>query len=181
MKKITLFLALITVFNSCKTDNKEAEIVVVDSITVEATPELSIGDITSEKFLNELLGQKGMVRGFDFGTPVSDILKAESLELFEEKPGHVGFVYERENLESADFLYMRDADNKLNGVDIDIYLNTPASSDALFATAKSHYNSLYKPSPTDSLTWMIPPKGYVRVSQIKKPLDNGLEIKYRKQ
>lgn len=180
MKKTALFLVLVSVFTGCKNDTTETVSTVIDSTAVES-PELAIGDITSEQFLNELLGQKGMVRGFNFGTPIADVLKNESLELFEERPGHVGFVYERENLESADFLYMRDVDNKLNGVDIDIYLNSPESTDALFTTAKSHYNSLYKPSTTDSLTWMIPPKGYVKVSQIKKPLDNGLEIKYRKQ
>lgn len=138
-----------------------------------------LGDIESQKFLTEIIGNQNFVRGFKFGMPVDSILINESLELFEDRPSHVGFVYERSTLESADILYLRDSQNRLIGVDIDIYLNTPESADALFATAKNHYNSLFEKSPTDTLTWLIKPSGYVKLNQVKKELDNGLEMKYR--
>lgn len=138
-----------------------------------------LGDMESEKFLIEVIGNTGVIRGFNFGIPLDTVLQNESLELFEDRPSHVGFVYERSNFESADVLYLRDSQNKLIGADIDIYLNTPESADALFATAQNRFNALYEKSPADTLTWLIKPSGYIKLQQISMELDNGLEIKYR--
>lgn len=175
MKPHLLFVALLVVINSCKSSiETENDAKIADSSAVTI-----IGDIGSEQFLNDLLGTQSLVRGFKFGTPIDSILQNETLELFEEVPSHVGFVYERANLESADILYMRDTKNKLIGIDIDIYLNSEASADALLATTKGHFNSLYTPSPKDSLTWMIDRGGFLKIKQVKTPLDNGLELKFR--
>lgn len=169
-----IFLITLAVISCSKAPTEE-------QAPIEEIPEnvTVMGDIESEKFLVEIIGSSGIIRGFNFGIPIDSILKNESLELFEDRPSHVGFVHERSTLESADVLYLRDSQNKLIGADIDIYLNTPASADALFATAQSHYNAMFEKSPNDTLTWLIKPSGYIKVQQVKKELDNGLEIKYR--
>jgi hypothetical protein len=176
MERLASLVILILTLSGCSQNQQE-------ELTTEESEEIAevtvLGDIESQKFLTEVIGNDAAVRGFRFGTPIDSVLSNESLELFEDRPSHVGFVYERSTLESADILYLRDSQNKLIGVDIDIYLNTPESADALFATAKNHYNSLFEKSPTDTLIWLIKPNGYVKLSQVKKELDNGLEIKYR--
>lgn len=169
---VVLLLLAATSCNYTETKEPELEPEIEENVTV-------MGDIESEKFLTEVIGNTGIVRGFNFGVPLDTILKNESLEFFEDRPSHVGFVYERSNFESADILYLRDSQNKLIGVDIDVYLNTTESADALFATAKNRYNSLYEKSPSDTLTWLIKPSGYIKLKTVKKELDNGLEIKYR--
>lgn len=176
MKRSAGCVILMVLLLGCGKSEEENIITESNEITEEATV---LGDIESQKFLTEVIGNQSFVRGFKFGTPIDSVLMNESLELFEDRPSHVGFMYERSTLESADILYLRDSRNKLIGVDIDIYLNSPESADALFATAKNHYNSLFEKSPKDSLTWLINSGGYIKVSQVKKELDNGLEIKYR--
>ncbi|MDP5120010.1 MAG: hypothetical protein NWQ46_00330 [Spirosomaceae bacterium] len=176
MKRLAGFVILILVLLGCRKSEEENVITEDNEIAEEITV---LGDIESQKFLTEVIGNQVFVRGFEFGTPIDSVLRNESLELFEDRPSHVGFMYERSTLESADILYLRDSQNKLIGVDIDVYLNSPESADALLATAKNHYNSLFEKSPKDSLTWLIKTGGYIQVSQVKKELDNGLEIKYR--
>lgn len=169
---VILLILTATSCNYTETEEEKPEQVIQENVTV-------LGDMESEKFLVEVIGNTGIVRGFNFGVPIDSILKNESLELFEDRPSHVGFVYERSNFESADVLYLRDSQNKLIGVDIDVYLNTPESAEALFATTKNRYNAVFEKSPTDTLTWLIKPSGYIKVKKVKKELDNGLEIRYR--
>jgi hypothetical protein len=176
MERLSSLLILILALSGCSQNQQE-------DLATEESEEIAevtvLGDIESQAFLTEVIGNEATARGFKFGIPIDSVLSNESLELFEDRPSHVGFVYERNTFESADILYLRDSQNKLVGVDIDIYLNTPQSADALFATAKNHYNSLLERSPRDALTWLIKPSGYVKLRQVKKELDNGLEIKYR--
>jgi|GEM_PF-1790075 hypothetical protein len=176
MERLLSLLVLILILLGCSQNQQEDLTTEESEETVEVTV---LGDIESQEFLTEVIGNEATARGFKFGTPIDSVLSNESLELFEDRPSHVGFVYERSTFESADILYLRDSQNRLIGADIDIYLNTPQSADALFATAKNHYNSLLERSPRDALTWLIKPSGYVKLRQVKKELDNGLEIKYR--
>ncbi|MFB0947258.1 MAG: hypothetical protein ACJAZY_001821 [Spirosomataceae bacterium] len=176
MERLVSLVILIVILSGCGQHQQEDLTTGEGEKIAEVTV---LGDMESQKFLTEVIGNEVAVRGHKFGTPIDSVLSNESLELFEDRPSHVGFMYERSTLESADILYLRDSQNKLIGVDIDIYLNTLQSADALFATAKNHYNSLFEKSPTDTLTWLIKPSGYVKLSQVKKEHDNGLEIKYR--
>lgn len=176
MERLIRLILFVVIMSGCGRDEDED----VSEIAEEKSKEVTVlGDIESQKFLTEVIGNQLSVRGFEFGTSIDSVLRNESLELFEDRSSHVGFMYERSTLESADILYLRDSQNKLIGVDIDIYLNTPESADALFATAKNHYNAQFEQSVTDTLTWLIKPSGYIKVKQVKKELDNGLEIKYR--
>jgi hypothetical protein len=137
-----------------------------------------------QKLLRAIMGTgEGLLRGIKFGDAISDVKKKETIELFEEEETHIGYSFDTESLETVDILYEKDKQNRVSGIELDIYMNTDASNDSLKNELSNQFTIRYgKPlSDTDLPTWKIKPNGQVSIKVVKNRLDRGLEVKFSQQ
>ncbi|AFK03341.1 hypothetical protein Emtol_2203 [Emticicia oligotrophica DSM 17448] len=135
----------------------------------------------SQKLLQTIMGTgEGIVRGIQFGDAIADVKKKEKAELFEEDETHVGYSFDTPNLETIDILYQKDKNNRVSGIELDIYMNTDTSNDSLKNEMVKQFTSLYgQPLPNGKLqTWALKPNGKVSIKVIKNNLDRGLEVRF---
>lgn len=133
-----------------------------------------------QKFLRNIIGTDGLLRGIQLGDSISDVKKKEKAELFEEEETHIGYTFDTENMETVDILYEKDVNNRVKGIELDIYMNADISNENLKNEMSNEFTSRFgKPlANTDDLTWEIKPKGKVTIKVIKNKLDRGLEVKF---
>lgn len=134
-----------------------------------------------QKLLRTIMGTgEGLLRGIQFGDAIADVKKKEKAELFEEEESHVGYTFDTDNLETIDILYQKDQENRVSGIELDIYMNTDSSNDSLKNELINQFNTKYgKPlSNTEIPTWEIKPNGQVSIKVVKNKLDRGLELRY---
>lgn len=133
-----------------------------------------------QKLLHAIIGTDGLLRGVQLGDAISDVKKKEKAELFEEEDTHIGYTFDTENLETVDILYEKDAQNRVKGIELDIYMNTDTSNENLKNEMSNEFTTRFGKPLTNSedLTWAIKPKGKVTIKVIKNKLDRGLEIKF---
>jgi hypothetical protein len=134
-----------------------------------------------QKLLHTIMGTgEGILRGIDFGDDISDVKKKEKAELFEEEESHIGYSFDSDNLETIDILYQKDKQNRVSGIELDIYMNTEVSNDSLKNELTKQFTSLYgKPlANAETPTWEIKSKGKVSIKVVKNKLDRGLEVKF---
>jgi hypothetical protein len=147
------------------------------------SPPLSKNVTTSNvnKLLRAIMGTgEGLLRGIQFGDAISDVKKKEKAELFEEEESHIGYSFDTDNLETVDILYEKDKQNRVSGIELDIYMNTDATNDSLKNELTKQFTSLYgQPlANTEIPTWEIKSKGKVSMKVVKNKLDRGLEVKF---
>ncbi len=134
-----------------------------------------------QKLLHTIMGTgEGMLRGIDFGDDISNVKKKEKAELFEEEESHIGYSFDSDNLETIDILYQKDKQNRVSGIELDIYMNTEVSNDSLKNELTKQFTSLYgQPlANAETPTWEIKSKGKVSIKVVKNKLDRGLEVKF---
>lgn len=134
-----------------------------------------------QKLLRTIMGTgEGLLRGIQFGDAITDVKKKEKAELFEEEESHVGYSFDTDNLETVDILYEKDKQNRVSGIELDIYMNTDASNDSLKNELTKQFTTKYGQPIADAEipTWEIKPKGKVSIKVVKNKLDRGLEVRY---
>jgi hypothetical protein len=133
-----------------------------------------------QKLLRTIIGTDGLLRGTQLGDAISDVKKKEKAELFEEEESHIGYTFDTENLETVDILYEKDKQNRVIGMELDIYMNTDVSNESLKNEMVKEFTTRFGKSlaDTEDLTWNLKPKGRVTIKVIKNKLDRGLEIKF---
>lgn len=134
-----------------------------------------------QKILRTIMGTgEGLLRGIQFGDAIADVKKKEKAELFEEVEDHVGFSFDTDNLETVDILYEKDKQNRVSGIELDIFMNTDASNDSLKNELTKQFTTKYgQPIANAEIpTWEIKPKGTVSIKVVKNKLDRGLEVRY---
>jgi hypothetical protein len=152
--------------------------------TVQVLSPTSLNNATTsnvKKLLNTIMGTgEGLLRGIQFGDAISDVKKKEKAELFEEEESHVGYSFDSDNLETVDILYEKDKQNRVSGIELDIYMNSDVSNDSLKNELTKQFTSLYgQPLANAEIsTWEIKSKGKVSMKVVKNKLDRGLEIKF---
>lgn len=174
------FLVLLLIVASC--NNPKSQEQVVDTLIVNPTSR-SVSVSNTQKLLKEIMGTgEGLLRGVKLGDPISEVKKNETLELFEEESSYVGYTFDSESLETVDILYMKDANQKVTGIQLDIYMNNNASNDSLKAAMANMFTTKYgKPSDTsDEAIWKIKPNGQVSIKTVQSKIDRGLEVKFTK-
>ncbi len=155
-----------------------------DTTTVEVLSPPSPKTVTSsnvQKLLRAIMGTgEGLLRGVKFGDTITDVKKKETIEIFEEEDTHIGYSFDTESLETVDILYEKDKQNRVTGIELDIYMNTDASNDSLKNELSNQFSIRYgKPLPTkEDLTWKIKPNGQVSIKVVKNKLDRGLEVRF---
>ncbi|MFY7911990.1 MAG: hypothetical protein ACOVO2_20670 [Emticicia sp.] len=124
---------------------------------------------------------EGLIRGIQFGDAITDVKKKEKAELFEEEDTHIGYSFDTDNFETVDILYEKNAQDRVSGIELDIYMNTDASNDSLKNELVRQFTNQYgQPiTNTEIPTWAIKPKGTVSIKVVKNKLDRGLEVRYR--
>lgn len=134
-----------------------------------------------QKLLRTIMGTgEGLLRGIQFGDAIADVKKKEKAELFEEEETHVGYSFDTDNLETVDILYEKDKQNRVSGIELDIYMNTDTSNDSLKNELIKQFTTKYGQPIADveMPTWEIKPKGKVSIKVVKNKLDRGLEVRY---
>jgi hypothetical protein len=134
-----------------------------------------------QKLLYTIMGNgDGLLRGVQFGDAIADVKKKEKAELFEEESNHIGYSFDTKNLETIDIIYEKDKQNRVTGIELDIYMNTDVSNDSLKNEMSKQFTARYgQPlTNTENLTWVINPNGKVIMKVIKNKLDRGLEVKF---
>jgi hypothetical protein len=177
MKIYLLVLSLLIIACSNPKDKKNVEVLSPPS-------NLTVTTSNVQKMLRAIMGTgEGLLRGIQFGDAIADVKKKETAELFEEEETHVGYSFDTENLETVDILYEKNKQNKVSGIELDIYMNSDASNDSLKNELSNQFTIRYgKPlTDTDTPTWKIKPNGQVSIKVVKNKLDRGLEVRFTQQ
>lgn len=126
---------------------------------------------------------EGLLRGVKFGDSIEEVKKKESVELFEEEVSHIGYSFDTDNLETVDILYERNSQNRVSGIELDIYMNTDETNEGLKQELSNLFSVRYgKPvSENPILVWKIKPTGQVSIKVVKNKLDRGLEVRFSQQ
>lgn len=176
--KIQYYLLLLITISACSNPNNESNMNVrVDSSknSTKIYPQLK------NPLISKIIGDTtGLIRGYDFGDPIEDIIATEKNEKFEESKNHIGYTFDTSNLETVDILYYMDKEKSLNAIQLDIYMNSDSSNDTLFVNFSEYFNAKYGPQiPKLKIPiWKIDENQEVYIKKVKSRLDRGLEIKF---
>ncbi|MDZ7935642.1 MAG: hypothetical protein U5M51_11930 [Emticicia sp.] len=147
------------------------------------TPPLNKTATTSnvQKLLRTIMGTgEGLPEASNLAMRLLILKRKEKAELLKKKETHVGYSFDTDNLETVDILYEKDKQNRVSGIELDIYMNTDASNDSLKNELTKQFTTLYgQPVANAEIpTWEIKPKGKVSIKVVKNKLDRGLEVKF---
>ncbi|MCP9745409.1 hypothetical protein [Lacihabitans sp. CS3-21] len=85
------------------------------------------------KLANKIFGNsEGVFRGFEFGQDLDEIILKEKFKVFEREKDYVGVSFTNSKMETIDILYFKNIFNKLEKIQVDIYLNSEEESNELF-------------------------------------------------
>ena len=155
----------------------------VEQSTTDSPPAKALVDVPPASNQSELLktiigtpGQ-GLFRGVNFGDNISKVRSLESFEMFEDTPTYVGFTHETENLESVDVLYYFDKNKRINGLSVDVFLNSEKSVKELTYQFETYLSGKFGASTKAKNTydWKTP-KAMVRLQDVSKAKDFGIKI-----
>lgn len=169
------FIVLVLFTIACNNPKKTEK---VEVLSPPSPPKATSSNV--QKLLRTIIGTDGLLRGVQLGDAISDVKKKEKAELFEEEETHVGYTFDTDNMETVDILYEKNTQNRIKGIELDIYMNTDTSNESLKNEMSNEFTTRFgKPlANTEDLTWAIKPKGKVTIKVIKNKLDRGLEIKF---
>jgi hypothetical protein len=177
--KIYIFVLILFIL-ACS-NPKETQTVEVD---VPPPPTAPAASSNVQNLARTILGTgEGLLRGVKFGDSIEDVKKKETVELFEEEDSHVGYSFDTENLETVDILYEKNSQNRVSGIELDIYMNTDETNESLKQELSNLFTVRYgKPvSENPVLVWKVKPTGQVSIKIVKNKLDRGLEVKFSQQ
>lgn len=128
--------------------------------------------------LNKLLEPKEKdFRGFQFGDNRQKILSEENFSQFEESEKHIGFTFDSPNLETIDVLYYFDANDALERIQVDVYVNSEKVQAELEAGLKDYFSNLHGTAQTQigTLLWRDV-SSVIKLQAIHSKLDKGIKL-----
>lgn len=125
---------------------------------------------------------QGLFRGINFGDNISKVRSLENFEMFEDTPTYVGFTHETDNLESVDVLYYFDKNKRINGLSVDVFLNSEKSVKELTYQFETYLSGKFGASTKSKNTydWKTP-KAMVRLQNVSQNKDFGIKIIFTNQ
>lgn len=168
---------------ACDTKTNEKTEQTSDSVVVEQP---APADLNSDQsaLLETILGSseapgETVLRGVSFGDPVNKVKAAETFEMFEEAPDHLGYTQETAQLETIDVQYFFGTDKKVNKITVDVYLNSPGATKQLWK-AGHHYFSENYGAPKEESKKIIWNNKSVRVNMedVSEGKDYGLKFQF---
>jgi len=175
-----IYLFILTLFIVACSNPKETQKVEVST----PPPTKAIASSNVQTLVRTIMGTgEGLLRGVKFGDSINDVKKKETCELFEEEDTHVGYSFDTESLETVDILYEKNSQNRVSGVELDIYMNTDQTNESLRQELINLFTVRYgKPVSENPIpVWKIKPNGQVSIKVVKNKLDRGLEVKFSQQ
>jgi hypothetical protein len=132
---------------SCTTQKTEGEetTLLSDSSIINGSV---ADDINSNQIqlLNKIIGSTddGVIRGIDFGNPISKVRSNEIFEIFEDSTNHLGYTFETEQLETIDVLYyFSPQGGAVSKITVDIYLNSDTATRQLWESILKRFGIKY--------------------------------------
>lgn len=171
IKYSLLYLVLLGACSNPKTSDN------LENKALKPVEELVIPQQVNKVF-NKILGnQERTFRGYDFGDDLRRIQESEVLEQFEDVKTHIGYSFDSPTMETVDILYFRDKDDRLQLINIDIYMNTEEASKQMLQAFTTYFNTKYG-EPTIHIgtpTWETDDVT-VKIKMVRTKLDTGLQI-----
>lgn len=125
----------------------------------------------------------GLLRGVRLGDRVERVTHLETAPLAEDSSAYKGYTeYLTEGVESefADILYHTDAQTRVTGIQVDVFLNQPAEVAALLAELRRYFTQRYGPAQeaTRRSAWMLPEGTRLTVSDVSVRQAPGVRIEF---
>ena len=136
----------------------------------------------TDELLNKIFGQgNAAFRGFNLGDNISDVYQKETLTLFEENEGELAYTYETDNFQMVDIYYRYNMEQKLDEIKIDLFLSNDSTAqktqNALSTYFTLKYGKEVKAFPKGA-QWNLNSEQSVKIENVSKGLDHGLQIAY---
>jgi len=183
MRKLlyTVLIAGLATLGACKNKKSSGDPTAAADSTQAAMESDTVADaaVVSER-LRELIGEEGLLRGVNLGDNLATVRAKEKAELFEDSTNHLGYTVEYANLESADILYYKGRNGKVNRIGVDLYLNSRQSVDTFVQDLRTFFTGRYGAPRTSprSWSWQTPSNEPVVLQDVSKGKDYGLKLTF---
>jgi hypothetical protein len=179
---IALFLIVPALFFtlSCERTQKEEQA----TSTPEDTSEVYLQTIRSiDEYSNKLQllvkSDTGVIRGVNFNTPLSEVLKIEDTNVFEKKEDSLSLEVDLDSTEIADVVYKLDENERVKDIRIELYLKDDQSLNSLATEFVDYYSAKYGPAQekdTKHYVWPLPGNRSLSLQFIKEGIDRGIVL-----
>ena len=138
----------------------------------------SIGKLTNKIFDSA----DGIFRGFSFGQDLDEIISKERFKVFEREKEYVGVSFTNSKMETIDILYFKSVFNKLEKIQVDVFMNTEKDSDDLFDAFfyKIFERNGYPIPIKDGFCWNRETEPTVSLTKVKNKLEQGVLLVFEK-
>ena len=103
------------------------------SILALTYPKKRSVNASTSKLANKIFdNSEGVFRGFEFGQDLDEIIEKENFKVFEREKDYIGVSFTNSKMETVDILYFKNIFNKLEKIQVDIFLNSQEESNELF-------------------------------------------------
>jgi hypothetical protein len=182
LRPLALVLLLGGTVASCRTKTTTDEEVTIPTDTLSfENPEAATVNSDQSVLFNRVLGasEEGIIRGIQFGDPISKVKATETFEMFEDSIRHTGFTFETEQLETIDVLYhFTPTGRKVNKITVDVYLNSEIATRQFWNSAKRNFTERFGAPQEDTSRQIIWEKAPVRaiIREVSVGKDFGLKL-----
>ena len=184
MKKYYVYLTLIftsIILISCGDKKQESQTETV------ASADSSVKNISIEgysfMFKNILKSDAGMARGVSIGDKMDTIQETVLPSETQPENGKSFTAYfDGSDLNFADILYVKDAENKVGAISIDIFIENKVEVDSLMNEFVGYFDKKYGKGKGISkmMTWQMPDGNNLVVQNVSTEKDPGLKIIFAK-
>jgi hypothetical protein len=140
-------------------------------------------DSPIDKLTNKIFDSAdGIFRGFSFGQDLDEIIAKERFKVFESEKEYVGVSFTNSKMETIDILYFRSVFNKLEKIQVEVFMNTEKDSDDIFdAFFFKIFEKNGYPNPIkDGFCWNRESEPNVSLKKVKNKLDQGVQLVFEK-
>ncbi len=137
-----------------------------------------IGKLTNKIFDSA----DGIFRGFSFGQDLDEIISKERFKVFEREKEYIGVSFTNSKMETIDILYFKSVFNKLEKIQVDVFMNTEKDSDDLFNAFffKIFEKNGYPIPIKDGFCWNRESEPKVSLIKVKHKLEQGVQLVFEK-
>ncbi len=124
----------------------------------------------------------GIFRGFSFGQDLDEIISKERFKVFEREKEYIGVSFTNSKMETIDILYFKSVFNKLEKIQVDVFMNTEKDSDDLFNAFffKIFEKNGYPIPIKDGFCWNRESEPKVSLIKVKHKLEQGVQLVFEK-
>ena len=134
-------------------------------------------------FKSVLKSDSGMARGVSIGDKMNTIQETVLPSETQPKSGKSFTAYfDGSDLNFADILYVKDAENKVGAISIDIFIENKAEVDSLMNEFVGYFDKKYGKGKGISkmMTWQMPDGNNLLIQNVSTEKDPGLKVIFAK-